>query len=66
MEIGYGSQCWKLDGTPRGNVWAANLFSDSEADVPSLKRAHSWSSSAPTFDSDSGFDVAGTFLNVCA
>ncbi|CAB4915189.1 unannotated protein [freshwater metagenome] len=66
MEIGYGSQYWKLDGTPMGKVWAANLFSFSEPDVPSLKRAHSWSSSAPILDSDSGVDVAGTFLNVCA
>ena len=65
MEIGYGSQCWKLDGTPIGMVSLAAVFSSSDLPVPSLKRAHSWSNRAATRVLETGVDVAGIDLNVC-
>ena len=65
IEIGYGSQCWKLEGTPNGSECAATLFSIPEAVVLSLNLAHSWSSRADILDWDNGVEWSGVDLNVC-
>ena len=46
IEIGYGSQCWKLDVTPRGRELNARLLSTSDALVFFVKRSHSAASTA--------------------
>jgi hypothetical protein len=60
MEIGYGSQCWKLEVTPRGIELNARLLSTSEAPVFLVKSFHSAASRAATFSGEIGVDVVGT------
>ena len=60
IEIGYGSQCWKLEVTPRGIEECARLLSVAEALVFFVKSSHSAASNAATFSGDIGVDVVGT------
>ena len=41
IEIGYGSQCWKLEVTPSGNESKARLLSASDAFVFFVNKFHS-------------------------
>jgi hypothetical protein len=60
MEIGYGSQCWKLEVTPSGSELTARLLSAAEPLVFLVKRSHSAARTAATFSGDIGVDVVGT------
>jgi hypothetical protein len=66
MEIGYGSQCWKLEVTPRGSEENARLLSTSEPLVCFVKRSHSAARIEATFSGEIGVDVAGTRRYVLA
>ena len=60
IEIGYGSQCWKLDVTPRGSDWWARALSEAEPLVFLEKSSHSAESTEATFSGDIGLDDVGT------
>ena len=60
IEIGYGSQCWKLDVTPRGSDENARLLSTSDAFVFFVKSSHSAARTAATFSGEIGVDEVGT------
>jgi len=60
IEIGYGSQYWKLEVTPRGSDWWARRLSEAEPLVFFEKSSHSAASIAATFSGDIGVDVVGT------
>jgi hypothetical protein len=66
IEIGYGSQCWKLEVTPSGSEVKARLLSVSEALVFLVKSSHSAAKTAATFSEEIGVDVAGTRRYVLA
>ena len=64
IEIGYGSQCWNDDVTPRGNDSIARLLCSPEPAVALVNRAHSAAVSASTRAGSSGVEVAGSVLRV--
>ena len=66
IEIGYGSQCWKLEVTPSGRAAKARLLSASDAFVFLVKSAHSAARTSATRSGETGFEVAGTYLKELA
>jgi hypothetical protein len=64
MEIGYGSQCWKLEVTPSGSDLNERALSASDFFVFLVKRSHSCASNEATFSEGTGFEFSGTNLKV--
>jgi hypothetical protein len=66
IEIGYGSQCWKLEVTPSGRDLLARRLSTFEAPVSLVNLSHSDASRELTFSDDIGLELPGTDLKVLA
>jgi hypothetical protein len=64
MLIGYGSQCWKLEVTPSGELALAMVFSTPEAKVDLVKRSHSVASRLAIFSVESGVTTFGVLRKV--
>ena len=65
MEMGYGSQCWKLDATPRGVTFDARRFSAPDSGACFVNFARSFSKSSWMRDSEIGLERFGVDLKVC-
>jgi hypothetical protein len=66
IEIGYGSQCWKLEVTPSGSDFIERALSVAEPLVFLVNSCHSEASKEATFSGDIGVDVAGSDLKLSA
>ena len=66
IEIGYGSQCWKLEVTPSGSDFMERALSACEPLVLLVNSCHSEASKEATFSGDIGVDVAGVDLKLSA
>ena len=64
MEMGYGSQNWNDEVTPRGSTLAARTLWVPDAPVCCVKRSHSSASSWATLAWSIGVDEAGTDRHV--
>ena len=64
IEIGYGSQCWKDDVTPRGSDLLARTLWTADAGVRSTNVSHSAARSAATRSRSTGVDEAGMLRQV--
>jgi hypothetical protein len=64
IEIGYGSQCWKDEVTPRGSEPLARLLCRPEPGVLDSKVCHSRASSRSTRSVFIGEHAAGTVRRV--
>jgi len=60
IEIGYGSQCWKLEVTPSGSDLNERALSASDFLVFFVKRSHSDANSEAIFSEGTGFEFSGT------
>ena len=56
IEIGYGSQCWKLDVTPNGNALNERRLSSALLSVPLVNSSHSCLRIASTLFGSTGID----------
>jgi len=65
IEIGYGSQCWKLDVTPNGNALNERRLSSALLPVPFVNNSHSCLRISSTRFGSIGTEVDGTNRNVC-
>lgn len=66
IEIGYGSQCWKLEVTPKGRDFFERTLSARDPLVDLVNVSHSEASKEATFSGETGVDVVGTNLKLSA
>jgi len=59
IEIGYGSQCWKLDVTPKGKDLKERQLSSALLPVLLVNSSHSCLRIASTLCGSTGTDVEG-------
>lgn len=66
IEIGYGSQCWKLEVTPKGSDFFERTLSDRDPLVDFVNNSHSDANKEAIFSGETGDDVVGTNLKLSA
>ncbi len=64
IEIGYGSQCWKLEATPSGVTFPARIFSSPDLGARAVNLARSISSNSWIRAVETGVAEIGTCLKV--